>query len=215
MQEKKSSSLDFETGFSAIKAALGARWQKDVADRLGITDSAISDAKARGVTPWSWIAKTEKLTQKKLEIQARIKAVESSRSPVVAAHSIPRVGRIPAGDPRQITDADILGWELVGPDVPQNALALQVSGNSMLRPDGTGIQDGDLVYFVEKSDPAHNDVVVVNDEFGDPVLKRLKILPGDEYMLTSDNPKYDPIRPNGGYRVVGVVIRAVRDVPLT
>lgn len=133
--------------------------------------------------------------------------------PMPKAHQIPLLGRVPAGDPRQITDADILGWESVGPEIPGNAYALRVSGNSMRRPDdNNSISDGDTVIFVEKSDPAHNDMVVVCDEFGDVMLKRLKIKQGGEYVLASDNPAYEPIHPNGAYRIIGVVIDAHRKI---
>ena len=44
------------------------------------------------------------------------------------------------------------------------------------------------------------------------MLKRLK-KKDDEYWLTSDNPEYQAVRPNSHYRIMGVVVRVVRDIP--
>ena len=95
-------------------------------------------------------------------------------------------------------------------DIPAGAYAWQVSGDSMLRPDGRGIRDGDVVFFVEETSPAHNDVVLVNDEFGDAVLKRLKLRPDGGYALVSDNPNYKSVTPNEAFRIVGKVVDVIR-----
>lgn len=119
--------------------------------------------------------------------------------------------RVSAGEPRELCDEDVVGQVAVGSDIPAGAYAWQVSGDSMLRPDGRGIKDGDVVFFVEETRPAHNAVVLVNNEFGDTVLKRLKIKPGsDEYVLISDNPAYEPLIPNEQFRIVGVVVDVIR-----
>lgn len=121
------------------------------------------------------------------------------------ARMVAILGRIPAGRPDQMRE-NIIGWEPVDESIPGGCYAIRVAGNSMMRPDGEGIMDGDVVFFVEESQPAHNDVVVVNNEFGDSMLKRLKIREDGEYVLTSDNPRYEAVKPNEQYRIVGKVI---------
>ncbi|QQG66424.1 S24/S26 family peptidase [Desulfobulbus oligotrophicus] len=40
--------------------------------------------------------------------------------------------------------------------------------------------------------------------------RRLKIDKNGERLLVSDNPAYDPVKPNGEYRIIGVAINWVR-----
>lgn len=243
MQEKKSSSVDWEAGFKIIKKALGVRWQKDVAQRLGITDAAISDAKSRGVVPWSWVKKTEELTRKKWEIIAREQLQQSApgaasgHKSVEVAHyedlppqvgmttsdnklvllvTIPVLGTVPAGIPQDISGvmSEYAEDYISISGVPSGSLGLRVGGDSMTREDGGGIHQGDVVVFLPERRPTNRCIVVVNTESGESVLRRY-IEEEGRVFLDADNPRYERIEPNGGYRVVGVVIRAVRDVPLT
>ena len=109
-----------------------------------------------------------------------------------------------AGTPSQV--GEYTGEYISVPDIPEESKAIIVVGNSMVRPDGGGIVDGEYAIFSMQLEPHHNDIVVVNDEFGDSMLRRLKKLQDGSYLLTSDNPSYPPVTPNGAYRVVGVVI---------
>lgn len=119
--------------------------------------------------------------------------------------SVPVYGRVPAGTPSQfVEEVERLGI----PGVPERTFGLIVSGSSMLLPDGTGIRDGEYALCVSnlELEPQHNDIVVVNDEYGDSMLKRLKINKDGGFELVSDNPAYQRIIPNSGYSIVGVVI---------
>lgn len=127
-------------------------------------------------------------------------------------HLVPLFGNVPAGFPSQITEPDIISYVAADMDVPKGAGAIRVSGNSMLKPDGEGIKDGDLAFFMEGQQAVHNSVVVVNDEFGDSMLKRLKIQEDGKYWLVSDNPAYPPVQPNCQFRIMGVVVKVRRDV---
>lgn len=127
-------------------------------------------------------------------------------------HLVPLFGNVPAGFPSQINEPDIISYVAADMDVPKGAAAIRVSGNSMLKPDGDGIKDGDLVFFMEGQQAVHNSVVVVNDEFGDSMLKRLKIQEDGKYWLVSDNPAYPPVQPNCQFRIMGVVVKVRRNV---
>lgn len=128
---------------------------------------------------------------------------------------IPLLGSIPAGWPdSERPPADhIEEWVPALLDVPGTAFALRVKGNSMRRPDGSGIAEGDIVFFLPDEEPIPGQVVVVLDMYGDPVLKRYK-LKGDEPALVSDNTAYPPLEMKEGVRVVGVVIKAQREIGL-
>ena len=56
--------------------------------------------------------------------------------------------------------------------------------------------------------------MVVNTDCGESVLRRY-IVEAGRVFLDADNPRYERITPNGGYRVMGVVIQVQRIVPLS
>lgn len=112
---------------------------------------------------------------------------------------IPLLGKISAGFPKDINN-DVIEY-LHLPDAPQNAYALIVDGDSM----APRIKHGDYVVFVEDGSAKDGDVVVIRDEWGDPILKRYRSRKG-EILLTSDNPEYPTIQPNEQYRIIGKVI---------
>lgn len=129
-------------------------------------------------------------------------------SKIVELTRIPVVGKVPAGIADNLLAEDVEGY-LSLPDAPPNSFALVVSGDSM----SPGIRDGDYVLFVIDQDYNHNDIVIVNNEHGEPMIKRLKIK-GDESRLVSDNPEYPSYVANGGYRITGKVIAAWRNLTL-
>lgn len=129
-------------------------------------------------------------------------------SPKIATlTAIPVLGRVPAGIP-ELAEEYIESYVTI-PDAPSDSYALKVTGESM----EPGISHGDYVLFVIDQDAKHNDVVIVNDEFGDSMIKRLKEKDG-EYLLVSDNPKYPTYKPNGHYRIMGVVVGGWRPLKL-
>ena len=70
------------------------------------------------------------------------------------------------------------------------------------------IMEGEHVIFTLDYDLESGNVVIVNDEYGDSMVKRYKEKDGKQYLV-SDNSKYDPVEPNGGYSIVGKVINSV------
>ena len=116
------------------------------------------------------------------------------------------LGKVPAGIAETITE-EMVEEYISLPNVPANSYAVKVSGPSM----EPTILDGDYVLYATDRNLRHNDIVVARDEYGDPVIKRYKVK-GEEIRLTSDNPKYPTLTPNGDYRVVGVVVKVWRDV---
>lgn len=133
-------------------------------------------------------------------------AIPHHGSRIVPMVAVPLLGRVPAGIPEEV--AEQVEEYIALPGVTEGTYALRVKGESMT----PTIRHGDTVLFRIDQDAQPGDVVVVNDEFGDSMLKRLK-KKDEEYWLTSDNQEYPAVRPNSHYRIMGVVVRVIRDIP--
>lgn len=115
---------------------------------------------------------------------------------------VPVVGKVPAGYPSE--PVEVIGYQ-VFPEAPKNSKAMKVRGDSM----APTIKDGDYVLWIATTDYKHNDLVIVADEWGDIMLKRLK-KKDNEIAFTSDNPEYPTFKPNEHYRIVGKVVKIIR-----
>lgn len=129
----------------------------------------------------------------------------NEKSRMASMVRIPVLGKVPAGIPKEVSEH--ISEYISVPGAPENCFALRVNGPSM----EPTIRHDDYVLFVIDKEARHGDVVVVNDEFGDSMIKRLR-KKNEEYFLASDNPDYPTVRPNGDYRIMGVVIDAWRKV---
>ena len=96
------------------------------------------------------------------------------------------------------------------PDIPKGSLAIKVRGASM----EPTIEDGDYVVFLpinKLTEPIKNgDIIIVRNEWNELILKRYREKEGKAY-LTSDNPKYPTIEPNENYKIIGKIIRRVKE----
>lgn len=149
------------------------------------------------------------------ELPAQI-GLPTNDNKLVLLVTVPILGTIPAGIPEDLpgTMAEYAEDYISVSGVPAGSLGLRVGGDSMSRPDGSGIHRGDIVVFMTSKQPEHRDVVVVNTDCGESVLRRY-IVEAGRVFLDADNPQYERITPNGGYRVMGVVIQVQRIVPLS
>ncbi|MFH2012572.1 MAG: S24 family peptidase [Pseudomonadota bacterium] len=119
---------------------------------------------------------------------------------------IPVLGRVPAGFPDQIPEQEIIEY-IKCPDTQFGDYALIVKGESM----SPTIKDGDYILFINDGDIKNGDVIVVNDEWGDSMIKRYREKDGD-ILLTSDNPEYPSYKPNEQYIIIGKVVGAWRNI---
>ncbi len=88
--------------------------------------------------------------------------------------------------------------------MPSHCFAMKVTGDSM----EPRILEGEHVIFTIDYDLHSGDVVIVTDEYGDSMVKRYKEKDGEKYLV-SDNSKYEPVKPNSGFDIVGKVINSV------
>lgn len=134
------------------------------------------------------------------------------------ALGIPILGRVPAG-PAQMAFEEVESYlpasvVSVPATTAQTALssdarglyALRIKGDSMVE---AGILDGDLVVIRPQSSAKHGDIVVARINEDDATVKRLTRRPG-VLELTPANPKYRPIPIDENTKIIGKVIRVVR-----
>jgi len=132
------------------------------------------------------------------------------------ALGIPILGRVPAG-PAQ------LAFEEVESYLPSNAIsaptpapapsadarglyALRIKGDSMIE---AGIMDADLIIVRPQASAKHGDIVVARIGDDEATVKRLVRKPG-VLQLAPANPKYRPIPIDENVKIMGKVIRVVR-----
>ena len=126
---------------------------------------------------------------------------------ILTVKEIPVLGRISAGFPN-IAAEEILEYISI-PGTPENSFALVVKGASM----EPTLRDGDYVLFVEDGTYKSNDVLIILDEFGDAMVKRLKVR-GETKVLVSDNQAYPIVEPNEHYRIIGKVVNVWRNIKI-
>ncbi|MBI4620609.1 MAG: helix-turn-helix transcriptional regulator [Desulfobacterales bacterium] len=124
----------------------------------------------------------------------------------IPVRTIPVLGRVPAGFPDQVPVQEIIEY-ISCPDAQSGSYALIIKGDSM----SPAIKDGDYVLFIPDGNINNGDVIVVNDEWGDSMIKRYRERDGD-ILLTSDNPEYPSFSPNEHYRIIGKVVGAWRKI---
>ncbi|OQX50295.1 hypothetical protein B5M47_03960 [candidate division CPR3 bacterium 4484_211] len=129
----------------------------------------------------------------------------------IPAHPVPVINiQVPAGFPEIPLEKEQIIDYLYLPDIPKGSLAIKVRGASM----EPTIEDGDYVVFLpinKLGEPIKNgDIIIVRNEWNELILKRYRQKEGKAY-LTSDNPKYPTIEPNENYKIIGKIIRRVKE----
>ncbi|HJV67432.1 MAG TPA: XRE family transcriptional regulator [Geomonas sp.] len=133
---------------------------------------------------------------------------EPFKSPPVTGSSIgsraPLLEVIP--DQFPYNTGDIRGFISV-PNLPQGCYAIICYGDFM----APTIRDGDIVIFKPDAERRSGDIILVNNRWGEPILRRYR-LKNDEVYLAPDNPAYAPFRPDNGTRTIGTVVEVWRKV---
>ena len=122
------------------------------------------------------------------------------------ANRTPLFRKIPEGFPEEINEADIKDDVLL-PNVPAGCYATIAYGDFM----SPTIRDGDLVIFSPGGDFKNGDIVLVNNRWGDAILRKFR-LKGTEVFLVSDNPVYSPFQPDPATKMIGRVLEVWRKI---
>ncbi|MBI3584240.1 MAG: helix-turn-helix transcriptional regulator [Nitrospinae bacterium] len=120
---------------------------------------------------------------------------------------VPVLGRVPAGFPNEIPENEITEYVHL-PDAPPGSFVLIVKGDSM----SPKIKDGDYVIFKPNGEIKSGDVIVVNNEYGETMLKKYYVDKNGDVLLVSENPEYPAFKPNEHYSIIGKVIDGWRKV---
>lgn len=141
----------------------------------------------------------------------RVRGELRLQSPPAAAEgkvTVPLVGLVPAGDPREVFD--VSGEAL---DVPEwmvgrrrgNIFCISVAGKSMI---DAYIDDGDRVLLERTNSASSGEMVVALLDDGSVTLKRLRVENGNIFLVP-ENPEFAPIRVSE-LRLLGRVIGVLR-----
>jgi repressor LexA len=103
---------------------------------------------------------------------------------------------------------DTLGYVSL-PNLPEGCYAIVCYGDFM----APTIKDGDLVIFKPNAEKKSGDIILVNNRWGEPILRRYR-LKGEQVYLAPDNPAYAPFCPDDGTRTIGTVVEVWRKVLL-
>jgi len=93
------------------------------------------------------------------------------------------------------------------PNLPDGCYAIVCYGDFM----APTIRDGDLVIFTPDGEKKSGDIILVNNRWGEPILRRYRLKDADVF-LAPDNPAYAPFRPDDGTRTIGTVVEVWRKV---
>jgi repressor LexA len=200
---------DPETGTRIRKArlALGLT-QKEFATSLGIVQGFLSGIETGRKTPSDTLLIALSHTHGINPTWLKNGNGETFKGPAAdgkaAGSRAPLLDMIPEEFPQSC--GTIRGYVSV-PNLPEGCYAIVCYGDFM----APTIKDGDLVIFKPESEKKSGDIILVNNRWGEPILRRYR-LKGSEVYLAADNPAYAPFRPDAGTRTIGKVVEVWRKV---
>ena len=123
---------------------------------------------------------------------------------------VPVLGRIAAGTPilaaEHVEEVLPLPVDLIGNDP---VFLLEVKGDSMT---GAGIFPGDLVAIRSQKDARDGEIVAALIDGEEATVKRLR-RKGNQVILESENPNYEPMVFSDGVELIGKVVSVLRRYP--
>ncbi|NCO47048.1 MAG: LexA family transcriptional repressor, partial [Vibrio sp.] len=140
-----------------------------------------------------------------------------------ADHTKPSYRRIPIISPIQASslgfgNSDTIlnensEWLITSDNISNQAFAMPVTGNSMTNPNGFPSIPAGAIVVVEPCDYLDTEKIIVAKLNGVPevIIKKLEI-DGPHQLLTSLNPKYEPIIINANCRIIGYVKQVVMNL---
>lgn len=212
--------LDFDTFYSRVRQATGINSQAELAEKLGVHRSAITQAKKKQSVPEKWILRLSRMyiidadwlvTGRKLGRANSIEnAPEFQRIPKVAATLSAGGGSLEVEDNIEFYQAFRLDW-LRRKGNPETMALLDVVGNSM-EPE---IKEGDTVLVDESQNRIIQYAVFAVGVEDSIMIKRIEQQPG-KIRLLSDNRDYSPIEIRGdefhSFRIIGRIVWVGREL---
>jgi SOS-response transcriptional repressor LexA len=190
-----------------IKAGLS---QGELAKRLGIAYPTLSKYEQGHRTPDSvLLGRIAKMLGCDpgwlLAIEGETDAGNSPVTVMLPVVRIPVLNKVSSDFPEQVSDKIVEYISL--PDVPKGAYAIIARGDNM----SPLVRAGDYAVFIADTDINNGDMILVNNEWGESLLKRYH-KKRQEVFLTSENPEYAAIKFDRRYKIIGKVIVAWRKI---
>ena len=95
------------------------------------------------------------------------------------------------------------------PDIPAGSYSFIVKGESM----SPAIRENDYVIFKPVDEVKSGDIVLVNNEWSESILRRYCIKKSKIYLV-SDNPEYPSVMHDNNYKIIGKVIAVWRKIKI-
>ncbi len=140
----------------------------------------------------------------------------NSNAKLVDTIDVPVVAKVGAGYPVEQGDVEIRRYITIKADesLPKKIFAVEVQGASM---EPTLYEDDVVIakpFFGNPFEIPNGKIIIVKNQYGELLIKRLKKLSDDALVFASDNPSYEPIIPNSEHAVVGIALNVVKVVKL-
>ena len=152
-------------------------------------------AKMLGCNP-GWLLSGENLN---IDVQSVSEAITLSQTPVL--------NNVPDNFPESVHEETTEYISL--PDLPDGSYSLIVKDDSM----SPAIKENDYVVFKPAENFENGNVLVVNNEWGESILRRYRIKNSNIY-LASDNPEYPAVMHDKNYKIIGKVIAVWRKIKI-
>ncbi|MCX2780401.1 LexA family protein [Microbulbifer thermotolerans] len=200
--------------------------QQQLADRIGITKSAVSQVElgmSKGLSHTSLVRACRVLNLSPEWLSEGIGEMHASQQnnnnvspgPEIR-RSVPLISWVQAGEWSEVIDMHQPGladeWRETTANVGPRAFALRVQGDSMTSPSGLSIPEGSVV--IVDPDAVYNNgsiVVAKLEDTQEATLKRL-VIDGPNKYLKPLNPAYSVIPINGNCRIIGVAKKLELDL---
>lgn len=121
---------------------------------------------------------------------------------------IPLLKSIPEGFPERMGEEDIRDHVCL-PDILAGCYAIIAEGDFM----APTIRDGDLVIFKPGGDAGNRSIVLMNNKWGEVILRRCRIKGGQVYF-SPENSVYAPFRADTDTKIFGTVTGIWRKVKI-
>jgi repressor LexA len=125
----------------------------------------------------------------------------------VPTASTPVLNRIPDSFPEHVQEETAEYISL--PGIPAGSYSFIVKGESM----SPAIRENDYVIFKPVDEVKSGDIVLVNNEWGESILRRYCRKNSKTYLV-SDNPEYPSAMHNKSYKIIGKVIAVWRKIKI-
>jgi SOS-response transcriptional repressor LexA len=198
--------------------------QKEVADRLGIKPSSvtqwendITEPSGKNLLGLAGILNTPPenlIGATSVREQSAVYLVDKTK---INLRRIPVISSVQAGSWREAVDnfhpGDAESWQETTANVSAKAFALKVEGRSMQNPYGNpSIPNGSIVIVDPELLATNGKIVVAKLPNTDETVIKKLIIDGNNSYLESLNPDYKPILINSECIIVGVVKQVIQDI---